>query len=175
MFISQSSIDEHELGLARSVMQGNADFPVASFKSFKRRMYQIQQMCIFEDEEAKRYGYLKNKMMKTQDKVYREQIGSKRKDEKKRSASIDLGGICANKNYSGKYSGIISHILCDIACVICTTYLGICTFFSNRTFLTHSLEGYAAESILKSRIYQSRIERPTVFTNSNKRRSSVFF
>jgi len=108
MFISQSSIDEHELGLARSVMQGNADFPVASFKSFKRRMYQIQQMCIFEEEEAKRYGYLENKTMKTRDKVYREPMGSKAegKVEKKRSASIDLGGICANKNYSGKLSRI---------------------------------------------------------------------
>ena len=108
MFISQSSIDEHELGLARSVFKGNTDFPVASFKSFKRRMYQIQQMCIFEDEEAKRYGYLRNKIMKTQDKVYPEPIGSKakEKDEKKRSASIDLGGICANKNYSGKLSRI---------------------------------------------------------------------
>ena len=109
MFISQSCIDEHELGLARSVFKGNADFPVASFKSFKRRMYQIQQMCIFEDEEAKRYGYLKHKMMKTHDKVNREPIGLKarsEKDEKKRSASIDLGGICANKNYSGKLSRI---------------------------------------------------------------------
>ena len=110
MFISQSSIqDEHELGLARSVFKGNADFPVASFKSFKRRMYQNEQMCIFEDEEEKRYGYLANKMMiKTQDKVYREPMVTKArgKDEKKRSASIDLGGICANKNYSGKLSRI---------------------------------------------------------------------
>ena len=108
MFISQSSIDEHELGLARSVFKGNADFPVASFKSFKRRMYQYEKMCIFEDEEEKRYGYLANKMMiKTQDKVYRELVSKARgKDEKKRSASIDLGGICANKNYSGKLSCI---------------------------------------------------------------------
>ena len=110
MFISQSSIqDEHELGLARSVFKGNADFPVASFKSFKRRLYHYEQMCIFEDEEEKRYGYLANKMMiKTQDKVYREPMVSKarEKDEKKRSASIDLGGICANKNYSGKLSRI---------------------------------------------------------------------
>ena len=108
MFISQSSIDEHELELARSVFKGNTDFPVASFKSFKRRMYQIQLMCIFEDEEVKRYGYLRNKMRKTQDKVYPEPIGAKvkGKDEKKRFASIDLGGICADKNYSGKLSRI---------------------------------------------------------------------
>ena len=97
--ISQTSIDDHELGLARSVMKGDTEFPVASFKSFKRRMSQREQyMCIFEDEEAKRYGYLENKVMRTLDKIYPRPTQFK----PKKSASIDLGEICANKNCSGK-------------------------------------------------------------------------
>ena len=99
VIISQTSIDDHELGLARSVMKGNTEFPVASFKSFKRRMSQSEQhMCIFEDEEARRYGYLENKVMRTLDKICPRPTQFK----PTRSASISLGELCANKNCSGK-------------------------------------------------------------------------
>ena len=159
MFISQTSIDDHELGLARSVIKGNTDFPVASYKSFKRRLFQREHMCIFEDEEAKRYGYLENtcKMMKTQDKIYHEPIQSKaRKNyETKRSLSIDLGGICAHKNYQGKLSILLSNRI------------------DFKIFLAGSLDRTIL--LLKFRIFESKIERPTVFPSSGKRRSSVFF